>query len=171
MTTVLARAAGFSSEIATSIGREAQLVDDDERGPYRGTLQRLLWHFPEKNRPKELWNKFEYSKNINDLGQFIHVFQDSFSHAGYGPVIGHGLAMHNPDDTSLRPELAMSMAEKTYNKLIDAAQLLEINKKSQIKFNNIKKLLYEYITTDNIENKQNILLNINNKIDIINNNQ
>lgn len=53
------------------------------------------------------------------MGIGLHALQDSFSHAGFGPRFGHGLAGHDPDDPSQDVKKAMDMAKATYDMLAD----------------------------------------------------
>jgi hypothetical protein len=49
----------------------------------------------------------------------LHALQDSFSHEGFGPAVGHLRAGHNPDDPSRDVKKAMRMAKATYDVLAE----------------------------------------------------
>lgn len=80
------------------------------------------------------------SKDDQKIGTYMHALQDSFSHAGYGPLLGHvtpaitatlfsrtsffpfstirGLkAAYDVDNTAARPGVAMQAAKASYEAL------------------------------------------------------
>ncbi len=58
------------------------------------------------------------------LGIGLHTLQDSYKHAGYNAARGHIGVHPDPDDVSLRPDLALEIAEATYHSLARARRLL-----------------------------------------------
>jgi RHS repeat-associated protein len=56
-------------------------------------------------------------KDLLLFGVGLHAYQDSFSHAGYGPRLGHASAGHSPDYAFNDVDTAMQMAEGTYHLL------------------------------------------------------
>jgi RHS repeat-associated protein len=117
LTKWLARQAGFSPDAADAVASANQGMDDSwETCPTTCGFQARKDHFPTKERLAELWNT-ALRGGLIDLGRFLHSRQDSFSHAGYGPALGHSGAGSAPDITCNRPELAMRMAQDTYNHL------------------------------------------------------
>ncbi|MFQ5991852.1 MAG: hypothetical protein ACE5NA_05385, partial [Nitrospiraceae bacterium] len=53
--------------------------------------------------------------SVDSLAEYLHTLQDSYSHAGFHPDVGHLLEMHGPDKTYNDPEKANRMARDTYN--------------------------------------------------------
>jgi hypothetical protein len=118
LTQWLARQAGYSDASATAIASANQGIDDSWRTcPILcGYQAREDWHFSNDTRLADLWLT-SLGGSLSDLGKFLHAEQDSFGHAGYGPRYGHAAEWTAPDKTCLRPELAMKMAQDTYNYL------------------------------------------------------
>jgi hypothetical protein len=56
----------------------------------------------------------------HSLGMYLHLVQDSFSHDGFNPLIGHIFAGTTPDKTYTDPDKADSMARSTYGALLEA---------------------------------------------------
>jgi RHS repeat-associated protein len=98
------------------------------------------WHFTTEERRDFLWSVFQGSSysvtlfkdgekrladSLDSLGRYLHPQQDSFSHAGFGAFIGHGLHGSAPDRTYRRPGLADDMARDTYSRLLQGASLLQ----------------------------------------------
>jgi RHS repeat-associated protein len=125
LTWALAEAAGFNDAQGYGIALADQGVDVNaatSAGPGTDPRQRqanLDWHFPTPERLKFLHKEALASPSEESLGQFLHVFQDSFAHAGYTNMItGHGKDFQRPDDTWRRPDLANTMAMLTYSELV-----------------------------------------------------
>jgi uncharacterized protein RhaS with RHS repeats len=118
LTRWLALQVGYSDAAATTIAGANQGIDDSRRTcPILcGEQARADWHFTTDTQLANLWTS-ALGGSVTDLGQFLHAQQDSFAHAGYGPQIGHIADGTTPDITCRRPELAMTMARDTYNKL------------------------------------------------------
>jgi RHS repeat-associated protein len=118
LTQVLAYAAGYSSAQSSMIARADQGVDDSPvTGPFVGYGARRDFHFTTAERRAEMWN---FAWNENGLGTYLHSEQDSYSHAGFGPGLGHLFAGHAPDKTYNDPSKADLMANDTYRSLIEA---------------------------------------------------
>jgi RHS repeat-associated protein len=97
-------------------------------------LQRLLepaLQGGQRNRPAQL----------TAFGQYLHYFQDTFSHAGFdNPYIGHFFSGHDPDHPFRTPEqiqTAMNMARATYDELAKYAMKLKCCKASPIDHGNV----------------------------------
>jgi hypothetical protein len=87
-----------------------------------------LWHFPSQERIEELHTAFINDPSVETAGKFLHVYQDSFSHAGYTGKYGHGLSGLNPlavDHTWESPEKADAMAKGTYDMLISMKNYID----------------------------------------------
>jgi hypothetical protein len=89
---------------------------------------------------------------MNDLmrtGIGLHTYQDSWSHEGFEPYLGHW--SHDPDYAWLRMDKAMSMAEATYDKLAEYMQKAHgkapLKKWKDIEAT-VKKLLQEHNPND-----------------------
>jgi hypothetical protein len=117
LTFCLARHAGYPDAAARRIAASDQGVDDDpETSPYASVWARSDWHFTNSPRRVELWER-ALNGNLDMLGQYFHALQDSYSHAGFGPLVGHARAGGAPDKTYNNPEKANHMARDSYNHL------------------------------------------------------
>lgn len=150
LTKVLAYAAGFSMEESTAIATADQNVDDDPATnptnldnmfTWEGVRIRAAWHFTTAGRRNNLWRNFETlagqsessggvgdpstrGRALDALGRFFHPQQDSYSHAEYGPVLGHSFHGHAPDQTYNDPIKAFLMGYNTFQLLVRAANRL-----------------------------------------------
>lgn len=118
LTGALALVAGFDIDAANLIAVWAQKVDDlpsmtpmplglwDEVSG-AGVERRRLWHFTTPERRADLQRQYEASGELSDLGIFMHVWQDQYSHADMGPVFGHMLTkVDRRTGNARRPTLA-----------------------------------------------------------------
>lgn len=152
LTEALAMAAGFDSSDARTIADANQGVDTNPKttpvpeasygylkeGDALGIQRRKDWHFTKAQRRAELKAIFLKSGSLEDLGKYMHAFQDQYSHFGLGPGIGqvgskvdqNGEATewsintedwHAADYTSSDVEKANKMAEESFRELSDAA--------------------------------------------------
>lgn len=161
LTEALAIAAGFSDQDARDIASFNQDVDDDKSttpmplGPWdeasgAGTRRRRLWHFTSAARQAQVKREYRQSGSLKDLGRYLHVLQDGYSHRGLSAIIGQfGTSLdtqsgepmsnspnpfaqspwHEADDPSKNPGKAMLMARRTYDELIEAKEYLEAHRK------------------------------------------
>jgi RHS repeat-associated protein len=144
LTQALAEAAGFSRDQARQIAVSNQMTDEtpgmapsDSLTSFWHVEARRNYHFTTSERRQELWNNFDESARgassetttLGGLGVFMHAQQDSYSHEGYGPVLGHGMAGHAPDKTYNNPGKADRMALDSFNRLTTAATVLFNNQK------------------------------------------
>lgn len=166
LTEALAIAAGFSDQDARDIAVFNQDVDDDRAtkpmplGPWdeasgAGTKRRRLWHFTSAARQAQVKREYQQSGSIKDLGRYMHVLQDSYSHRGLSPIIGQfGTSVdprtgepvynspnpldqkpwHEADDPSKNPGKAMAMARHTYDELVEAKEYLAARGKLRASF-------------------------------------
>ena len=81
---------------------------------------RADYHFTTTERLEEMKQISVDSGSPADFGEFLHAFQDSFSHAGYGPTVGHLFAGHAPDKTYNDVEKADKMARATFVELLNS---------------------------------------------------
>jgi RHS repeat-associated protein len=101
-------------------------------GAYRGNKKaayiRENFHFPldgkgkvTKNSPEALsWVRKGIRENDPILtGIALHRYQDSWSHKGYEPFLGHGEDRHWPDQAWHRMRHSMEMAKATFDVLVD----------------------------------------------------
>ncbi len=117
LTFCLARHAGFPEAAARRIAAGDQGTDDNwETSPYRSVQARRDWHFTTEERRTELWQR-ALSGGLDELGQYLHALQDSYSHEGFEPVRGHASRLSAPDKTYNDPEKANRMARDSYNRL------------------------------------------------------
>jgi RHS repeat-associated protein len=143
LTIFLARNAGFDKQTAADIGFETQELDMDTRDAMFGggaNLENMRkYHFLSFSGLMDMQDKALSGKSLNGptlraIGEFIHAWEDSYSHQSgetdrdfakqyhdlstIGQDIGHGLHKHKPDWTWDRPELAMKMARTTNHALV-----------------------------------------------------
>jgi RHS repeat-associated protein len=149
LTATLALAAGFSRESALAIGAATQWVDEDPRtDPTAGRnllneQMRADYHFTSEARRTAMWATFERSKSVTGLGEYMHAFQDSYSHEGFGARYGHARAGTTPDNTTSDPAKADRMAEATYGKLVSARTSLPATRRP-IPYKSIEKLVAKF---------------------------
>ncbi len=151
LTTVLAMAAGFDADTAAAIGEADNRIDT---GSTRFALSD--YHFTTAERRDALWNQFEKSGSISDLGAFLHPEQDSYSHAGLNPAT-HALKSTAPDKTYNDPGKADNMAKDTYQRLSAAAQRLGITPNNQVAWSKIDKLVGDFNKAKTKADKDKIL--------------
>jgi hypothetical protein len=192
LTRELAYAAGFSMRQATAIGSENQYIDDGPTNPvgygpeaYRA---RSKHHFTTEEQRNSLWADFENAaKNSNEtnqlmrLGTYLHAQQDSFSHEGYGPLLGQATdlfkdgiipsyeAASRVDKTDSDPAKAERMAEDTFKRLVSARNTLAGTGRSgsfyrPISYGAIKPLVARWVRESDPQKKAAILGEIRRKI-------
>ncbi|MDB6092978.1 MAG: hypothetical protein JWM32_540 [Verrucomicrobia bacterium] len=123
----LATKAGFSPAEATAIAGSDQGVDDSLlTGPYLWFGSRSKYHFTTPERREEMLEAANSTDSLDLFGKYLHAEQDSYAHQRgltdrdgkpYGSILGHAGDGGAPDLTHLRPELAVKMAEDTYQQL------------------------------------------------------
>lgn len=108
----------YSDCAASEVAAADQGVDDNpETKPTRNREARRLWHFPTQRRVNELLNEAYSSCSLIQLGRALHVLQDSYSHAGYGPKLGHWTS--GPDDINTDKPKTGRMIQHTINVLTE----------------------------------------------------
>jgi hypothetical protein len=98
-----------------------------------GVIIRRCFHFrtsvdkvvENSDEAKDLVKLAIEKKNPWLMGIGLHAYQDSFSHAGYGPKGGHALDGHKPDDPSRDVKKAMRMAQGTYDLLVQYGKAVD----------------------------------------------
>ena len=121
LTRILALAAGFDSTAADQIASWNLRADTDpDKTPITlfSTEQRELYHFTSLERRMEMARAGMAPGRSRELGLFLHAEQDSFSHFGYGPVVGHLFSGHRPDQTWLNTRKADAMVSDSYSWLV-----------------------------------------------------
>ena len=177
LTNLLAYAAGFTANQAAAIADADQKTDEGFRNPWRSQRAREEDHFTTETQRDEQWNDFgsEVNRGGRDtqafmkLGRYLHNEQDSFSHAGYGPGIGHILGWYDVDKTDMRPGLAEDMARRTFDKLVDARNLMAKNDKRSelyrpISFGAVKGLISRWVREADPQKKKELGEEIKRKI-------
>lgn len=158
LTAVLALAVGFDTKEANAIAAANQRVDDNPKTvAHSGFEASSGYHFTTEERRDELWAAFESSKTPDALGVYLHAEQDSFSHAGFGPVFGHVHAGHAPDKTYNDPEKADQMAATSYAKLVAAAEIMGLDADDRIPFSAISQLVQEFNDARSLDEKNRII--------------
>jgi RHS repeat-associated protein len=124
LTYVLAYAAGYSEAQSQTIASADQGIDspNSRTNPWNGYGflgygARKDWHFTNADRRNELLSQVDDEVS---LGQYLHPFQDSYAHAGFGALFGHFFAGHGPDKTYTDPGKADTMSIGTYSALVTA---------------------------------------------------
>jgi len=127
LTRSLAIRAGFSVAAAEAIAAGDQGTDDDPRtGPYGTERARRDYHFTTPLRREQMLRAATEGQDLEKFGRYLHAEQDSYSHQHgqtdrdgepYRPEFGHAKDGPPVDKTHLRPELAVKMAEATYQQL------------------------------------------------------
>jgi RHS repeat-associated protein len=149
LTAVLALAAGFSLDRANAIGAATQWVDDDPRtdptAPRNvfNEQMRAEYHFTSEARRAAMWTRFERSASMTALGEYMHAFQDSYSHQGFGSRYGHARVGKAPDKTTTNPAKADRMAEATYGRLVAAGVLIPVSSQA-IAYKRIEQLVAKF---------------------------
>jgi hypothetical protein len=145
LTAVLALAVGFDASVANAIAAANQGIDDNPKTvAHSGFAASSGYHFTTQKRRDELWATFESSKTPESLGTFLHPEQDRFSHAGFGPTLGHVVVGHAPDKTYNDPEKADQMAEATYRALADAAEIMQMESSKRVPYRVISGLVKRF---------------------------
>jgi hypothetical protein len=158
LTSVLALAVGFDAEAAAAIGNATQRMDEDPAtSPYAGVDARRDYHFTTEDRRDGMWSTFESSGQTGDLAAFLHAEEDSYSHAGYGPRIGHAYAGTAPDKTYNDPAKADAMAKASYGSLSAAATRLGVNPNNKVAWSKIDKLVGAFNRAKTKDEKDKIL--------------
>lgn len=146
LTFALAICAGFITKDASTISSWDMKVDElPEMTPMplsladeltgNGAKRRLNWHFTTPERRAELQSIYEKSGSLEDLGKFMHVWQDQYSHAGMGPIFGHILTEVDPQTgNARRPTLSEILRRMEPLKLLTIGDLREVYKNWSILF-------------------------------------
>jgi RHS repeat-associated protein len=142
LTAVLAMAAGFDEQTANSIASADQGVDDNYSSA--SYSNRKNYHFTSAGRRDELSSVFEKSGTAGDLGIFMHAEQDSYSHSGYGPKLGHASDGTAPDKTYNDPGKANNMAQDTLSRLNSAAGRMGVNPNNKVAWEKIGALVGQF---------------------------
>ena len=142
LTLALAYAAGFTKDQATKIASATQAVDERDFSEPIGTLgtnytARKLYHFTTEERRQKMWEDvkthvsyYGYTADniFHNSGYYFHALQDSYSHAGFGPVLGQATELPNdptlPDKTDTDPDKADRMAQDTFTRLVAMKNLI-----------------------------------------------
>lgn len=124
LTYILALKAGFTAADAEKIAKCNQGVDDDQStvatagGVLSKTSVNFRFHFVKKATLSDLWHKkIKTSKNLCNLGVFLHALQDNFSHRDSLDKGHHGVS-YDPDYTHTDTAKARRMAYNTYRILM-----------------------------------------------------
>lgn len=89
-----------------------------------GVLARSRFHFPDPNdrggvraddpRVRMALRAVGTAGDLEMFGVLLHVYQDTFSHRGYGDRVGHARDKYRPDEPSLHAPRAKEMAQRVY---------------------------------------------------------
>jgi RHS repeat-associated protein len=156
LTAVLAFAAGFGHETARAIGAATQWVDEDPRTDPTATRNllneqmRADYHFTSEARRATMWTQFERDRSVTALGEYMHAFQDAYSHQGFGAKYGHASAGKAPDKTTTDAVKADRMAKATYERLVSARTSVSATTQP-IPYNRLEKLVAKFNRAHNKE--------------------
>jgi hypothetical protein len=180
LTEALALAAGFGIAEAREIAVYNQDVDNDrattpmplglwDETSGAGTKRRRLWHFTSPARQAQVKREYQQSGSLRDLGRYMHVLQDSYSHKDLNPIIGQfgtsvdprtgetvynspnpldSAPWHEADDPSRNPGKAISMAYKSYEELVEAREYLAKRGKLRVSFEAVDYLLISKLVSE-----------------------
>jgi RHS repeat-associated protein len=167
LTYSLALAAGISDSSASRIASADQGVDDNPAtSPFKGQEARALWHFTDPAQREFLWDEFSEHSTPENLGKFLHPEQDSYSHEGFGPILGQATYwpvwdQTAPDKTYNDPEKADRMAQDTFNHLVAANPLL--GGYTHLPWNIVSSFVLRFNRARTPEEKKKILKQLNDK--------
>jgi len=152
LTEALALAAGYSNTASTGIAEwDARVDTDSATSPMSlSTQQRKDWHFPSSDRVAQMRGRSETAGSWKAMGQYLHVLQDSFSHAGYSSF--H--LSRDPDKPEKHPTTAMEAAKATYDALVTSDALKSTRTGVVVPFDTIKPLIAAWIEAPNSAARQ-----------------
>ena len=117
MTLYLAGLVGFNAADATKIANADQSVDDDwSLSPFNYPNGTKL-HFMSRLNARSLMVNSMDSCSLGAFGTVLHIFQDTFSHAGFTWKYGHLFAGTTPDNFSQQSPRDAEMMNNTMNYL------------------------------------------------------
>jgi RHS repeat-associated protein len=135
LTRATAEQVGMCAADAEMVAAADQWVDEDRRAsplPPLNVGARRSFHFTDFERRQELRQGAFRTGSRLEMGAYLHALQDSFSHQHgrkdrdgepYGPIRGHIMDGHTPDNPRDRPFLWRRMARTTANELWQFHQL------------------------------------------------
>ena len=115
--------------------------------PEGNQLTRAEHHFTDPTRREWLWDQFRLERTPENLGVFLHVHQDSYSHEGRGPVLGQVPDypnMHKVDQTFNDTGKANRMGESTYQFLQRGGALMGSQAYSPLGWNKVKPFVHRF---------------------------
>jgi hypothetical protein len=96
-----------------------------------GVAARSRFHFPDPNdgkgvregdaRVRQALLRRAHWGMVEMFSTLLHVYQDTFSHQGFGDVLGHISpegGPHAPDEPFRRPEVSQRMARESYHAMV-----------------------------------------------------
>jgi RHS repeat-associated protein len=195
LTKALAYAAGFSLRQSEIIAQQNQRIDTelDPIGPLGTNFSnRECCHFTDSRQREKLWTEFEddagYYENwkrteltphpkegivLYYLGKYEHALQDSFSHQGYGFLLGQSVDLFKfkdptlADKTDTNPEKADKMAYATFVSLVKARNLMNGRFSSMarpISYGAIKGLIHQWNIASDMAKKRSLMEQIMRKV-------
>jgi hypothetical protein len=114
ITYICAQMAGLPRELCSIIAWADQGVDDSWKtcsfNVFNGATAK--WHFPDDDRLSEVRSILDNTLDPTELGQNLHVLQDSFSHKNITPLehIYLNATFQSPDYVSRNFDAALEMA-------------------------------------------------------------
>jgi hypothetical protein len=109
-----------------------------------GIAARLIFHFPTEGPGKKVEAGSKLSRRILEegikqkdpflFGIGLHVYQDSWSHEGYSPMLGHAVDGHDPDRPYKDVAKATAMAKATYEALVEYRKAVYPERQERLKW-------------------------------------
>jgi len=156
---------GLDLDSAAAIGAANQEMDNENNSAWGGYENRTKYHFTTPEQRHSLWRDFVTSGSLSDFGSFMHAHQDSHSHEGYGPDVGHWWT-EEPDLTQTDPAKADRMAETSYNWLDAAADRLPSRRTSVVvPWNQVSPFVQRFKRAQTDDEKRKILKGMRNFIE------
>ena len=90
LTAFLLEEAGIAHDSALRIAEIDEGMDGPETNAFRSLEMRQRYHFVSARQLSNLRIEAFSTCAAVPLGRFLHALEDSFSHEGYGAVLGHG---------------------------------------------------------------------------------
>ena len=77
-------------------------------------VNRVMYHFVDPSQLAKLRNAAMRTCSVEDMGEFLHAFEDSYSHSGLGPILGQ-VMKPNADQVAPYFEKALTMAKDKFS--------------------------------------------------------
>jgi hypothetical protein len=151
---------GFSQMDAGKIATADQRVD----ASYSTGFGRAIYHFALGRQRAQIWDRYLATGNFEDLGMYLHMYQDQFSHSQHD-ALSHLLAGAEPDITAVHGEEAFQTASDTYEILRAEAEKLGLPPERIVPFEILEGAIWQFIDAISDTEKANAISRIRSIID------